>query len=177
MNIQIYYSSLTGNTKKVASHLADALQEEGHAVQFFNTRTRLEADLLPAADLILICFWCRRSSMDYDSLKLLSLYRDQPIAAVGTIGGDLQGSYGQRVRDKVEQAVSEQNRCKGVFLCQGKIPLAKTEARRKLPKDDPHYLDDEAYARRLAALTHPDEEDLRQALNFVHTVLAPPNFS
>ncbi len=177
MNIQIFYSSLTGNTEKVASHLKETLLAEGHIVTYKNTRETLrersqEGDSpLPFADLILICFWCRRSSMDSDSLKLLSMYRNQPIAAVGTIGGNIKGAYGDRVRNTVAEAVSEHNRCQGVFICQGKIAESRTEARRNLPKTSPHYLDDEAYARHLATRTHPDEADLSDAAAFVSNLV------
>ncbi len=175
MHLLICYSSLTGNTKKIAFHLAEQLRAEGHTIQLLNTHSALrelhgsEGRELPCADLILLCFWCRRSSMDSDSLKLLAEYQGQTIAAVGTMGGDSSGDYGVRVRSNVTAAIEEHNRCAGVFTCVGKIQESRTEARRALPKDSPHYLDDEHYARHLATRSHPDENDLENAFRFVHT--------
>lgn len=209
MNILIFISSLTGNTKKVALQVADHLRAAGHEVVVKNTHQFLRewekpsrvpsvdqflppadlilpsADLilpsgnliLPSADLILLCFWCRRSSMDDDSLKLLSLYQDpayshQEFAAIGTMGGDVTGSYGQRVRQTVTDAIAEKNTCKGVFICQGKIRESRTEARRRLPATDPHYLDDEGYARHIATRSHPDKKDLMEAWTFLQKIIA-----
>ncbi|MDO4616272.1 MAG: flavodoxin family protein [Lachnospiraceae bacterium] len=177
MTILIFYSSLTGNTKKLASHLAETLQAEDHTVQFYDTKAFLAErkhnpeTTLPQADLILICFWCRRSSMDNLSLQLLSLYQGQQIAAAGTIGGDVKGPYGERVRNNAVSAIEEHNTCRGVFVCQGKIDEARTEARRRLPKTASHYLDNAGYARHLATRTHPDQKDLTDAAEFIRNII------
>ncbi|WP_455127026.1 flavodoxin family protein [Pseudoramibacter alactolyticus] len=103
----------------------------------------------PEADLCLLCFWCWRATLDPSSQKVLHLYRRQPFLAIGTMGGRPEGAYGERVREKVRQAVDAGNRCQGIFLCRGKIPEARTEYRRALPKDHRLYLDDAGYARHL----------------------------
>lgn len=181
MNILIFVSSLTGNTKKVALHVADHLRAAGHEVVVKNTHQFLRewenTSHFPSADLLLLCFWCRRSSMDDDSLKLLSLYQDpayshQEFAAIGTMGGDVTGSYGQRVRQTVTDAIAEKNICRGVFVCQGKIRESRTEARRNLPPTDPHYLDDEGYARHIATRSHPDKKDLMETWTFLQKIIA-----
>lgn len=179
MKILMYISSLTGNTQKVALHVAGKLKSQGHEVILANTHETLsaikslsyserESYPLPSADLILVCFWCRRGSIDDDSQKLLSLYSNQKIAALGTMGGDPLRPYGERVRANAAAAISARNILAGVFICQGKIAESRTEKRRNLPKDHIHYLDDEAYARHLASRSHPDEKDLNDAWDAVH---------
>lgn len=174
MKILVYISSLTGNTKKVGLHVAEKLRSLGHDVTIENTHetasvirnlsaAERKSYALPSADLVLVCFWCRRSGMDYESLLIPEFYTGQRIAALGTMGGEVNGSYGERVRTNVKTLLTIQNQCEGVFLCQGKIREARTEARRNLPPDDPKYLDDAGYARHLATRSHPDEKDLEAA--------------
>lgn len=166
MQILMYISSITGNTKKVALHAADYLTAAGHDVtiedtpRFLATNSNESEIKIPSADLILICYWCRRASMDDASMKLLSLCKDRKIALIGTMGGNVQGTYGNRVRQNAAELAAEHNTLIGSFLCQGKIEKSRTEKRRNLPKNHIHYLDDEAYARHLASRTHPDEQDL-----------------
>lgn len=173
MKILIFISSLTGNTKKVALHVAENLKTAGHDIIIEETHPFLKRQVscreteLPSSDLILVCFWCRRGSMDDDSLHLLSLFKNQTIGVLGTMGGDPLRPYGERVRKNAVAAVSEKNKLAGVFVCQGKIQESRTEKRRNLPKDHIHYLDDESYARHLASRSHPDTADLAAAKNAV----------
>lgn len=173
MKILMFISSITGNTKKVALHAAASLKAAGHDLVIEDTRPFLSRRAgsaekqLPPADLTLICFWCRRASMDDASIELLSFCQDRKIALIGTMGGNVQSTYGDRVRQNSAALVSEHNTLVGSFICQGKIQEERTERRRKLPKDHIHYLSDEAYARHLASRTHPDANDLEGAVKAV----------
>lgn len=165
--IALYISSVTGNTRQVA----DAIWKDlfpAYEVIVCDSRSPAA---YPEADLCLLCFWCWRATLDPSSQKVLHLYRRQPFLAIGTMGGRPEGAYGERVREKVRQAVDAGNRCQGIFLCRGKIPEARTEYRRALPKDHRLYLDDAGYARHLSSRSHPDAADLAHAVAFVRNAL------
>lgn len=165
--IALYLSSVTGNTRQVADAIQKALSF-AHTLVVCDSRAPVAH---PEADLCLLCFWCRRATLDPNSQKVLHLYRRQPFLAIGTMGGHPDGAHGERVRTNVRRAVDAHNRCQGVFLCRGKIPEARTEYRRALPKDHRLYLDDAGYARQLSSRSHPDAADLAGAVAFVQEAL------
>ncbi len=105
--------------------------------------------------------------MDDKSLKLLERFSGRKILAVGTMGSYPDSVYGKRVYKNVEALINAKNICQGIFLCQGKIETSRTEKRRALPKDDPHYLNDESYQRHLESRKHPNDIDLKAAADFV----------
>ena len=170
MYIPIYYSSITGNTKKLAEYIKKELQADGHEPELFDSALPGE-EPDREAEVILVAFWCRRSGMDDFSLRTLSRLTGKKILAIGTIGGNVSGPYGDRVRKNVREVIEKENTCLGVCICQGAINLKRVQGRRMLPKEDRHYLSDEKYARFLETQGHPDEADLRQAAECVRRYL------
>lgn len=170
MYIPIYYSSITGNTKKLADHIKKELTADGHEVQLFDSSLSGEGPPREA-EVILVAFWCRRSGMDDFSRRTVSRFRGKKILALGTIGGNVSGPYGDRVRENVRAFIGKENICLGVCICQGAVNLKRVQGRRLLPKEDSHYLSDEKYARFLETQGHPDEDDLRQAAECVRRYL------
>ncbi len=170
MYIPIYYSSITGNTKKLAEYIKKELEADGHESELYDSALPGgESD--KEAEIILLAFWCRRSGMDDFSLRTLSRMRGKRILAMGTIGGNASGPYGDRVRENVRAIIEKENACLGVCICQGAVNLKRVQGRRLLPKEDRHFLSDEKYARFLETQGHPDEADLRQTAECVRRCL------
>lgn len=165
--ICFFLSSLTGNTKKLCLPLADLLKEQ--YPEAFQTVT--EASQVLDGSPVILCFWCRKSSLDDKSLSFLRDLNNCDILAFGTFGGYPDSAYADLVRKNVREQIERSNRCIGVFLSQGKISEKRTEKRRSLPKDAPHYLDEEGYRRHLESRKHPDSNDLGNAREFLLTHL------
>lgn len=158
-------SSSTGNTRKIAEGLKEELKNENCEISVLNNKT--DDNIQDEDALFIICFWCRRSTLDFASLKTVDLLKGKNILAFGTMGSYPDSSYGERVRQNVEEYISRENKCLGVYLSQGKVSLKSTERRRNLPRDNPHYLDDEGLKRHLDSQTHPDENDIKKAVLFL----------
>ena len=165
MNIAIYYSSITGNTKKLAMYIKEQL---GEGASIYATQSATE--LVPA-DLYIIAFWCRRSSLDDHSIILLEKLKNKRIIAVGTIGGDAYGAYGQRVINNVTNMINVHNQALGVYVCQGSIDLKRSERRLRLPDSNPHHIDMEKYQKHVRTQGHPDSEDLLRIWNHIKSSL------
>lgn len=161
----ISVSSRTGNTAYIAAAAEEAAREIGWDVRAW------EKGESPDTDVVIICFWCRRSSLDDDSLGMLERCNGKQILALGTFGGYPTSAYAKRVRDNVRERISEHNECLGVFLCQGRLPKKRIEARRTLPADRPHYLDDYGYERAMEGLNHPNATDRLHAKAFTRDFL------
>ena len=176
--VEIYISSLTGNTRKIGRTLEDALRKLGYepvTVDTGEVLKRRESCLTASDDPdapVVICFWCRKAGMDDLSFELVRSMSGRRILAFGTMGSYTDGPYGNQVRGNVSHAIEERNRLLGLFLCRGRIDEKRTEKRRSLPVDHPHYLTDEAYERHLTSRSHPDEEDLKAAAVYLTKILA-----
>ena len=170
MYLPLYYSSVTGNTKKLASYLKKNLKKRGHVVPFLNAARNHRP--VEDADLLILAFWCRRSSMDDASLKLLSQCQDRKILAVGTMGGNVEGDYGRRVENNIRQLIEEKNQCIGVCLCKGAIDLRRMRRRMALPQDHPRHVTQEKFQKSLLTQGHPDHDDLERVNSFVENSLS-----
>lgn len=165
--ISVMISSLTGNTQKIADAVLKELKNDGNAftrIDIFHNKELLQ---LPALnEYILLFFWCRKSTLDDYSQAVIRQCKGKKILAFGTMGGYPDGDYGNRVRKNVETLIGENNICRGVYLSQGKIPESRTTYRMNLPKDHPHYLDENGVKRHEQSRTHPDKKDLDNAVVF-----------
>ena len=162
----IAVSSLTGNTAAIAGGVQSALRDMGWITH------ELEPGTIPHDDVVIVCFWCRKSSLDDASLKTVQACRGKKIIAFGTFGGYPQSTYADLVRANVTAAIEMENECLGGFLSQGKVSMKRVEARRALPESDPHYLDDWGLERLMEGQNHPNATDVHYARAFAHDRLA-----
>ena len=153
-------SSATGNTAMIADGVRAVLEEVGWTVR------NAPLDAQPAEETVVVCFWCRRNSLDPRSLRFVQNCQGKRMLLFGTMGGFPVGAYAEGVRSNVARAVSERNECLGVFLCQGKVRDGRIEKRRNLPADDPHHLDEWGVTRLTESLKHPNETDILYAQAF-----------
>lgn len=156
-------SSCTGNTKKIMEALEEELRSKDYDIRIWNKNGYNRID----DELFIIGFWCRRSTLDFESQKTVDLLKGKNILAFGTMGSYPDSEYGKRVEENVCEYIGRENKCLGVYLSQGKVSLKRTEMRRKLPKDHPHYLDEEGVKRHLESQKHPNEDDIRKAVLFL----------
>ncbi len=155
-------SSRTGNTRKVAEGVRAQAEAMGWGIH------EIVKGEDPVDDVVIMCFWCFKSTFDPLSLKRLASCQGKRILAIGTFGGYPQSNYGDKVRRNVTAAIEQENECLGVFLCQGKVSMESVEKRRQLPVDDPHYLNDWGVARLVESQKHPDETDVVYAVAYTH---------
>ena len=157
--VVIYYSSTTGNTRKLAEYIAKLLGERQEVLLGRTAETELPAE----ADLIILAFWCRKSGLDDISRTFLERLSGRNILGMGTMAGDAYGEYGKRVAQNVREAIEKQNTCIGVILCQGAANMSSIKKRMALPEDNPHHVSEEKYKRLLLTQGRPDEVDLEKA--------------
>ena len=151
MSYAIVYTSLTGNTARLAQALRDALP--AGACLYFGAP---DAAAL-AADTIYAGFWTDKGTCGKPMETFLRSLTDQKVFLFGTAGfGGAPAYFNQilaRVRDNLAPGVT----VLGGWMCQGKMPQSVRDRYAAMP-DSP---------RRTAmlenfdlALTHPDQADL-----------------
>lgn len=153
MTYAIVYSSKTGNTRLLAETLRDALPA-GDCL-YFGT----PSDEALCAERIYVGFWTDKGTCDADTAAFLARVTTQQIFLFGTAGFGGAPEYFDKILSAARQNLSNDATVCGSYMCQGKMPAA-VRARYEAMEDSPRrqtMLDNFD-----AALSHPDEDDLKQ---------------
>ena len=162
MNTLIAYTTLTGNTKKVAQSIYEIIKDDKQIICLNNTND-INTDNF---NVIIIGYWVDKGHMDNISKKFLKKLKNKNIALFGTLGADPNSDHGKNVQDKVKRFCSENNNCIGSLLCQGKVDPKLVEKMGKFPLNLVHPLTPERLARIKEASKHPTSEDLKNAQEY-----------
>ncbi|MDR2349015.1 MAG: flavodoxin family protein [Deltaproteobacteria bacterium] len=169
MKALVVYSTLTGNTRKVAEALFKGLPEG-------SVLADLKDNPDPSGfDSVFVGFWVDKGKADAATLKFLENLKDKPTAIFFTLGAYPDSPHADSCAKETEELiVKNNNRYLGHYRCQGKVDPELVEKMKKmLPPDHPHaQMTPERQARLDEASKHPDEADLEKALNFAKEVLA-----
>lgn len=170
MKILVAYSSLTGNTQKVAQAVAAALGEAA------DLKTVAEAGDCAGYDKVIVGFWVDKSTADKAAAELLGKLHGKQVALFTTMGAYPQPPYSDKCLDNAAALVPADNKVLAArFACMGKIDPKLIEMFKKLPADHPHAMTPERAARHAEAAKHPDDADLAAAAEFAKAALAEFN--
>ena len=153
----ILFSSLTGNTKKLADAIHETLPEEG--CEYFGTiKTPI-----PSSELLYIGFWTDKGNADNETLTLLSTLKNRRIFLFGTAGFGGSDAYFQKILGQVRQSIDPSNTIIGEYMCQGKMPQSVRDRYMKMKAQPEHPANIDALIDNFdRALSHPDEDDLER---------------
>lgn len=170
MKILVAYSSLTGNTKKVAQAVADALGDAA------DLKPVAEAGDAAGYDKVIAGFWVDKSTADKAAADFLAQLHGKQVALFATMGAYPEPPYRDKCLDAAAALVPADNKVLAAgFACMGKIDPKLIEMFKKLPADHPHAMTPEREARHKEAAKHPDEADLAAAAAFARSALAEFN--
>jgi len=158
-NLLVTYYSLTGNTKKVAEAIFEALPQPK------TIKPMSEVQSLDEFDLVFVGFPVQSHSVPYKAEKFLqSIPKGKKIALFSTHGA-VTGS--RLSREAIEHAVvvSSQAKLISTFSCRGKVSAQALEVLSRSPEHEA-WVDMAA-----SASTHPNEHDLADARAFALWVL------
>lgn len=160
----VIYSSVTGNTKLVA----EAMAEEADADLF--SLEEAPDDLSDYA-VAALGYWLRRGAPDAKMLALLPKIAGKDVVLFQTHGTDPGSEHAVTAFARAGYALGEDCYILGTFACQGKLNPKIVERRKReaAAADDPHA-GKKAQERWQRAASHPDEEDLQKARDFMRTM-------
>jgi len=158
----VIYSSLTGNTERVARAIAQTLG--ALAVRYDDAR----ADGWRECDLVVLACYIDRGNADEKMKAWMSHVQNKDVAVVFTLGADPNGQHARDCCATISCGLGAQgNRVVKAYWCQGAIAPSVIETIRKmserLPDGHPHRVTAETEARWARASTHPDEADIAAA--------------
>ena len=134
-----------------------------------------DADIFPIADLpddlssyevVAIGYWLRLGGPDPKTMSFLPKVHDAKVVLFQTHGADPGSEHAVTAFARAAYLLGENCEILGTFGCQGKINPALLERRKHSDPDDPH-VGEKAQQRWKRAATHPNEEDLAAAAEFV----------
>lgn len=164
MKIAVVCSSKTGNTRMVAHALADAFDAPLFTPQ--NAPQNL-ADF----DTLLLGFWCDKGRAPEDMENFVQKIHGKRLGFFATLGGD---SESERAKEWFAKTIDEllnagkENSLLASFLCRGRID---SEIYQMMIQMMGGAETDEQKARWQQSKTHPDREDLINAVDVFSKVL------
>ncbi len=159
----VIYSSVTGNTRKVAEAIAEA---HGEADVF---RVQDAPQDLSGYEVVCIGYWLRLGGPDPLTLKYLAQVHDAQVCFFETHGTERGTEHAVTAFARAAYALGDGCEIIGTFGCQGAINEALKEKRRNAGPDDPHG-GAESLARWERAASHPDAADLADAAAFAQAM-------
>ena len=158
MNYSIVYSSVTGNTAK----LAEAINN--HLGASYVGKPSNEA---LNADVIFVGFWATKNSCSADIQAFIEKLTNKKVFIFGTVGYDNTDAYFEEILNNVKALVPASNTIIGAYACQGKIKKKKQEQLREAVPEK--Y---EAIKNNLAeSVHHPNEKDIDGLLSAVKAAI------
>lgn len=181
MRVIVVYSSLSGNTKRLAIHIATRLSEENAGVLYqedisiknFNQENNvvccIDVDTITKekidgydADYYVLCSWIDKGKPDGKSLEKASLFAKQKVYLIATLGAK-EGSPHRDDCCKNMKKIYEDAYIAGIHLAQGSISKEVIQRFQSLPKDHPHSMTEEKLAFYKSIEGRPNQEDIEKA--------------
>lgn len=165
MDYAVIYSSVTGNTEKIAMAIFAALPGKSKDV------LRVEEAGKAEADLYFIGFWNNRGTCSSEIMDFMAGLHGKKIALFGTCGMGGSQEYFDRVANQVSALIPDDNEYLGSFLCAGRMPPQVLEKYKHIQE-----IEDSPRVRRMIsgyeeAMLHPNEKDYEAARAFARSIL------
>ena len=162
MKYAVCYSSLTGNTARLAQAVRDALPAED-CVYF----GRPDSAAVRGAEIVFTGFWTDKGGCDGGAAALLPALAGKRVALFGTAGFGASKAYFDQILSRVAALLPEDAAYLGGFLCAGEMQPTVLQTYEKMQRDDPeNKTAPMLIAAWHAAQGHPDAEDLKRAADF-----------
>ena len=162
--VAVIYSSRTGNTEKVAKHLAEALGASCHSVK--------DTAAVPESATLCVGTWIDRGTADAAATKYIERLRGRRVFIYGTLGAEPNSEHAERCIANIRALFDPSNEILGAILVQGALDPMLIEMFKSMPKDNVHAFTEENAARYAAAASHPDAADVAQVIAAAKEALA-----
>ena len=165
MEILVTYSSITGNTRRVAEAIHSVLPV---GAVLTKALPRLE---LKKYDLVFLGFWVDKSAADSVSAELLKRLHGKKIALFATMGAYPDTPYSEKCMRNAAALLNADNELVGDFHCQGKISNELIEMSESFLSNCPRKMENKYASIHQETSSHPNQSDLLAAAIFAKNVM------
>lgn len=169
MKIAIVYKSVTGNTKKIAEAVREAVNRKAAELVYFGEPAQgIEADLY------FVGSWTDKGTCDKAIAEFLRSLEHKTVAYFGTAGFGGSKEYYETLFSNVKKEIGDSNAAAESFFCQGKMMAPVRKRYEGMLQEHP---DDQRALAGLQnfdrAMSHPDENDCLNAEKWAEAMLDP----
>lgn len=157
MKCSIVYSSVTGNTKKLAETIKNKVGE-----CYFGK----PSDEALIADVIFIGFWTTKNSCSVDIQEFIAKLSDKKIFIFGTAGYDNTKEYFEEILNNVKSHVPSSNTIVGAYMCQGKVSDVMQNKIKEVKPEKYETIKEKL----LESENHPNEDDIKLLITEIDKV-------
>lgn len=159
MKLLVTYSSLTGNTEKLARGIYEKIEGIDKEIMPIK-EVRCSEDY----DIILVGYWVDKGGPNEHAKSFLSQLKGKKVGVFATLGYWADSDHALNALKKAEDILKEnENELIGRFICQGKLDERIIRQFEKLPKDNPHAVTPEKRKRYAISQNHPTLIDILSA--------------
>ena len=157
----VVVSSLTGNTLKLASAVAYALNNNVEAVKVE------EKPDVSDYDLVAVGCWINRGTADDKAQEFIKTIKGKKVAIFATLGAYPDSDHAKKSLENIAALFESSNEVVGQYICQGSVSYKMVEMMTKMfPAGHPHAMTEERKARIQESYSHPDNQDLLKAREY-----------
>lgn len=164
-DVVIVYESKTGNTKKIAKALAETA---GERCSVYSVE---EITDVPEATVIFAGYGVYRAEPLGAMQEFLATLHNKKVVLFQTLGAEPYSEHGMVSFANSAKFLPSDAKVLGVFSVRGAIDPNFIEKMRQLPAGHPHSASPASEARWAVAASHPDEQDLQNAKEYMSTFL------
>lgn len=148
MKYAVVYSSVTGNTKK----LAEAIEKKVGECYFAKP-----SDEALTADVVFVGFWTAGNSCGADVKTFIEKLSGKKVFIFGTAGYNNTKEYFNGILDSVKSYVPASNTIIGSYMCQGIVSDTMQDKIKKVMPDKYEAIKDKL----AESVNHPNEDDIK----------------
>ena len=160
---EIIYSSLTGNTAKLAETIQGVLPED--QCSYYGKPNESAG----AAAILFVGFWTDKGTGDEPAMTFLKSIHHKKVFLFGTAGSGTGAEYFSGILDRITSEINPDNEVIGTFMCQGKMEMGLRKRFEAMLDKDPVHIQpriDEFDQ----ALSHPDQKDLENLIQVIRSL-------
>ena len=163
MKCLILYSSMTGNTRKLAEAIHNQLDG------LVPIQTVKDSVDLNSYDTLCLGYWIKKGGCDKVTKKIWENIHGKKVILFGTMAADINSPLGQSQIERIEKALPADNEILGHFVCQGALsPEAQDHYQEKLAQDPDNQTAKALVDNIGSCANHPDKMDLLEVMRVVH---------
>lgn len=156
MKVLVVYSSLSGNTKKVAQALYDGLEVEDKKLADIKDNPSFEE-----YDIIAVGYWVDKAGPCEAAKEYMMKIKNKSVFVFATLSFKADSEHAFKSITNGVKVVEENNEVIGHFICSGKLSESLIARFRKAdPKTDHHAMTKEKEIRLEITKSHPTKEEM-----------------
>ncbi|RRD40414.1 flavodoxin [Leptotrichia sp. OH3620_COT-345] len=161
MSTLVIYSTLTGNTRKIAEAIYEVISGEK---KIADVKDIINIDKLEKYDKIIFGYWVDKGDADERIKKIMEKVKNKTVGAFGTLGAEPESEHAKKCMEKVKEFLEKNgNKVEREFICRGAIDPKLLDKFRKIGMSGHHASTPENERRWAEAAKHPDENDCENA--------------